>query len=66
MNEGTRIRLTAMPDDPHPIPVGTCGTVVSSTDFGSWSQVQVNWDNGRRLRLSVPPDTFEVIEGSSP
>ena len=24
---GTRIRLLAMPDDPNPIPAGTCGTV---------------------------------------
>ena len=61
---GDRIRLIAMPDDPNPIPPGTKGTVVGVEQIGSgrekWFQVDVDWDNGRTLMLSVPPD--EIVE----
>ena len=57
---GDRVRLVAMPDDPSPIPAGTTGTVTGTTDvsFGGpyCLQVQVDWDNGRRLRAVCPPD----------
>jgi hypothetical protein len=62
---GDRIRLVAMPDDPDPVPQGTTGTVQAVHPHGSsggqWLQVEVNWDNGRKLMLSVPPDQFEVM-----
>ena len=64
---GDRIRLLAMPDDPAPIPPGTSGTVRSvkrhDIDPNAWLQVDVDWDNGRSLMISVPPDEYEVISG---
>ena len=62
---GDRIRLVAMPDDPDPVPRGTTGTVRSVRPCGSgrnaWFQVDVDWDNGRKLMLAVPSDQFEAI-----
>ena len=58
---GDRIRLVAMPDDPDPIPAGTTGTVAAVRPHGTWAQVDVDWDNGRKLMLVVPPDQFEVL-----
>ena len=62
---GDRIRLIAMPDDPNPVPIGSTGTVTFVKEHGSetraWLQIGVDWDNGRRLMLSVPPDEFEAI-----
>jgi hypothetical protein len=60
---GRRIRLRSMPGDPAPLPVGSTGTVtfVHHVEPGLW-QVGVWWDCQRTLMLSVPPDTYEVIE----
>ena len=63
---GDRIRLIHMPDDPDPIKPGSTGTVrsVKPHSFGfrnPWVQVDVEWDNGRKLMLSVPPDEYEII-----
>ena len=62
---GDRIRLVAMPDDPHPVPSGATGTVTSVKQQGTgrdaWLQVEVDWDNGRKLMLTIPPDRFEVL-----
>lgn len=57
-DDGDRIRLVSMPDDPNPIPVGSEGTVIGTPRFldESWWQVDVDWDNGRTLCLTVPPD----------
>ena len=64
---GDRIRLLAMPDDPAPISPGTTGTVRfvkrHGTGPNAWLQVDVEWDNGRSLMISVPPDEYEVISG---
>ncbi len=57
---GTRIRLLEMRDDPDPIPVGTCGVITEIYIHDDWLQFDVNWDNGRKLMLTVPPDRFEV------
>lgn len=62
---GQRIRLTGMPNDPHPIPPGTTGTIrnVTHVKWGSkpfW-QISVQWDINRSLTLCVPPDSFTVI-----
>lgn len=59
---GDRIALVHM-DDPHPVPIGTRGTVQSVQQIGegrgSWTQIDVAWDNGRTLMLSVPPDMYQ-------
>ena len=63
--KGDRVRLVFMPNDPDPILVGTEGTVtdVQQMDWGQdkFSQVSVDWDNGRRLSCVVPPDFLEII-----
>jgi len=65
LRPGDRIRLIAMPDDPDPIPVGSTGTVTFVNEHGSgertWFQIGVDWDNGRNLMLSVPPDDFALL-----
>ncbi|SUN29176.1 Uncharacterised protein [Streptococcus agalactiae] len=46
---GTRVRLVHM-DDPHPVPVGTLGTVLDVDGIGS---LLVSWDNGKVLMFSM-------------
>lgn len=58
---GDRVRLLSMTDDPDPIPAGTNGTVVGVSPQSDWTQVDVDWDNGRSLMLSIPPDRVAVI-----
>lgn len=59
---GTRVRMTAkMPDDPHPIAKGECGTVREILGTRLFPQVDVAWDSGRTIFL-LPSDPFEVIE----
>jgi Domain of unknown function (DUF4314) len=53
---GDRIRLVRMIDDPDPITPGTCGTVDFVSQVGDWTQIGVEWDNGRSLMVCVPPD----------
>jgi hypothetical protein len=62
---GDRIRLLATPDDRDPVPPGTTGAVKAVHPRGTgpdqWLQVEVDWDNRRRLMLMVPPDEFEIL-----
>jgi hypothetical protein len=57
---GDRVRLVRMADDPDPIPVGTTGTVVGVYPQSNWTQIDVDWDNGRSLMLSIPPDEITL------
>lgn len=61
---GDRIRLTDMPDDPHPIPAGAEGVVYRVQKLwtpGEW-QIGVQWDDPRSLFLILPKDSFEIIQ----
>lgn len=58
---GDRIRLISMPEDPDPIPVGSLGTVRAIHPHHDWTQVEVDWDNGRRLMLTLPDDCIEIL-----
>ncbi|XZE55116.1 DUF4314 domain-containing protein [Planctomycetaceae bacterium SH139] len=62
LKAGDRIRLILMADDPNPIPVGTTGTVAGIYPQNGWTQVDVGWDNGRSLMLTIPPDVVERIK----
>ncbi|GGE26993.1 DUF4314 domain-containing protein [Streptococcus himalayensis] len=55
--KGTRVRLVHM-DDPHPVPVGTLGTVTGVDDIGS---LIVTWDNGQSLNVLYGIDRVEKI-----
>jgi len=50
-----------MPEDPDPIPAGSLGTVLSIHPHHGWTQIEVDWDNGRRLMLSLPDDVIEIL-----
>ena len=58
---GDRVRLISMTDDPDPIPAGTTGTVAGVYQQNGWRQIDVDWDTGRSLMLSIPPDVVERI-----
>ncbi len=62
---GDRIRLFAMGRDPDPVLFGTIGTVVGVTRHGvgrdAWAQIDVDWEDGRSLMLTVPPDQVEIV-----
>lgn len=67
-NVGDFVELMWMPADADPIAVGTRGEVTAVRchpgwlpDGGDWHQVDVDWEDGRQLMLSIPPDTVRVI-----
>ncbi len=66
LKAGHRVRLISMADDPDPIPAGTIGTVAGVYLHNDWTQVEVNWDGGRSLMLSIPPDVVEVLDATAP
>ncbi len=66
LKKGDRIRLVSMPQDPDPIPVGSLGTVVAVYDHHDWTQVDVDWDSGRSLMLTMPEDCIDIIESIGP
>jgi len=57
-----RIRLVSMPNDPAPIAPGSLGVVTKMRDFGEWAQIEVDWENGRPILMSIPPDGWEPAE----
>ena len=58
---GDRIRLIHMLEDPDPIPAGSFGTVRAIHPHHGWTQIEVDWDNGRQLMLSMPDDVIEIL-----
>jgi hypothetical protein len=64
LKKGDRIRLVSMPNDPDPIPVGSLGTVVGIRDHRDWTQIDVDWDSGRTLMLTLPNDCIVVLPRS--
>lgn len=56
--QGKRIRLISMNDDPRPIEPNTMGTIQFTDGMG---QLQVIWDNGRRLAVIPEVDEYEII-----
>jgi len=68
LKEGTRIKLTHMPDDPYPIPAGTTGTVTrvgqvwpANAKYPETRQVFVRWDIGRSLIMIDGIDQYEIL-----
>jgi hypothetical protein len=57
--QGKRIRLISMNDDPYPIEPNTMGTIQFTDGMG---QLQVIWDNGRRLAVIPEIDEYEIID----
>ncbi len=55
---GTRLELISMGNDPFPVPLGTCGTVLGVDDAG---QILMHWDNGRSLSLIPGEDAFRKL-----
>jgi|688.fasta_scaffold1944933_2 hypothetical protein len=56
-----------MADDPDPIPVGATGTVIcishhDDDDTELWHLIDVKWDSGRTLLLTLPLDRIEIIQ----
>lgn len=62
---GKRIKLIKMVDEPDPVTSGTIGIVVRQTSFNlgytSETQLDVEWENGRKLAVILPHDTIEVL-----
>jgi hypothetical protein len=50
-----------MPEDPDQIPAGSLGNVRAIHPHHGWTQIEVDWDNGRQLMLSLPDDVIEIL-----
>ena len=64
IKEGDRVELLEMNNDPRPIAAGEKGTV-SRVNFNGpeWThQINVDWDNGRKLNLLPYEDKFKIIK----
>ena len=60
-NEGDRVEMVSMGDDPDPILPGTKGTVTHYTKCFGFDQLGVVWDNGRALSVIFPEDEVRKI-----
>lgn len=59
---GKRIKLTSMPNDPNPMPIGSEGVIeMIGSEFQGSTQIFVKWDNGRNLILLSDVDSFTVL-----
>jgi hypothetical protein len=54
-----------MPEDPDPVASGSLGTVRAIHPHHGWTQVEVDWDNGRHLMLSLPDDVIEIVRSDN-
>ena len=64
VEKGDTIELLGMPDDPCAVPVGTKGVVTRVANIPMqppFTQIGVDWENGRTLSLVVPPDTYRKV-----
>jgi hypothetical protein len=64
MKVGDTIELVSMPDDPDAIPVGTKGVIKSISKIPMqppFTQLVVDWENGRTLNVVIPPDVVRVV-----
>ena len=59
--KGTRIELLSMSNDPRPVASGTRGTVQFVDDIG---QLQVAFDDGRKIGVVPGEDSFRVLTES--
>jgi hypothetical protein len=51
-----------MPEDPDPIPAGIARhRLRDASPHHGWTQVEVDWDNGRSLMLTMPDDLIEIL-----
>ena len=58
---GDRVRVTApLPHDIDTIDAGAEGIVTHVFNHGSWFQISVAWDNGRKLML-LDIDHYEIV-----
>lgn len=60
-----RVRLIHMGPDPDPVPAGSEGSVLQTTDLSHLEpgqvQVSIAWDCGRALAAVCPPDRLERL-----
>lgn len=62
MKVGDKVKLLKMDNDPNPIPIGTTGTITNINEVSkNFTQVSVDWDNGRSLMLCLPEDQIEIF-----
>lgn len=59
---GDRIEVVKMPDDPCPIEAGAQGIITDISPHDDWTQLWVDWDNGRRLAVILPPDEIRKVD----
>ena len=57
-----RISLVSMANDPVPIEAGNQGVATKIRHFGEWAQIEVDWENGKPIMMSIPPDVWEPAE----
>lgn len=62
LRPGDRVECLEMPGDPDPVKRGTRGTIVNAQTSDGVSIIYVAWDGGRCLNLTVPPDSFKVVQ----
>ena len=61
---GALILAGCTSDSKLPNPSGK-GTVRAIHPHHGWTQVEVDWDNGRHLMLSLPDDVVEIVRSDN-
>ncbi len=61
LSPGQRVEILYMAQEKWPVPAGTLGTVTEVCHHGRWTQVWVDWDNGRRLAMLLPDDKYRLV-----